>query len=309
MLLSSGGFAVYRYESNVFNLLAPRFGGMRSREDRKQLMKVWLNSELFQRSGLDAQTISARIIEEGHSAAQFLRIVMEEIARNQGLERWADCTPEHLLFMEEIKREIPEALFIHIIRDGRDVALSYIKQGWSHPLPWDRDEQLGAAGLYWEWIVRKGRESGKRMGADYVEVRFEDLILRPRETLSGLGEFVDHDLDYDVIQRAGIGSVSEPNTSFGGESEAFNPLKRWAARMSAQELASFEALVGDFLKELGYSPASEKRVQDFRAMRMRATYRILFEAKQWLKTHSPLGRRVRLDRIQISQPHDGEIPQ
>src|SRR5208282_1488193 len=102
-------------------------------------------------------------------------------------------------------------------------------------LPWDRDEALGVAGLYWEWIVRKGREQGKLLGADYREIRFEELIANPREELSKLGEFIDHNLDYDRIQRAGIGSVSQPNSSFAGESPgAFNPVDRWKAKMSSR---------------------------------------------------------------------------
>src|SRR3984893_1282442 len=94
MLLSAGNFAVYRAESNVFNLLAPRFGGMRSSTDRKELLDVWLRSKLFRVSGLDAGEISARIMSDCHSGGDFLRILMQEIARQQAVARWADCTPE-----------------------------------------------------------------------------------------------------------------------------------------------------------------------------------------------------------------------
>ena len=302
MLLSAGGFAVYRFESNVFNLLMPRFGGLRSELDRKELMDAWLNSMLFRVSGLDAEKIAARVLEECRGGRDFLRIVMEEVAQNQGVERWADCTPEHLLYMEEIKRQIPDALFIQIIRDGRDVALSYLKQGWAHPLPWDRKEQLGVAGLYWNWIVSQGRQAGKRLGADYQEVRFEELVTHPQETLARLGDFIDQDLDYETIQRSGIGSVSEPNSSFGTESGSFDPVGRWRTKMSAQEVADFEALVGDRLEDLGYPLASGRRVASVRAMRMRATYFAMFQAKQWMRTHTPLGRMVKLGRIQLETP-------
>ena len=64
MLLSAGDFAVYRTESNVFNLLAPRFGGMRSTSDRTELMKCWLKSKLFRVSGLDGKQIGAKIMAE-----------------------------------------------------------------------------------------------------------------------------------------------------------------------------------------------------------------------------------------------------
>jgi hypothetical protein len=302
MLLSAGGFAVYRSESNVFNLLVPRFGGMRSVQDRKRLMPTWLNSMLFQVSGLDATGITARVMEQCRSGGDFLRIVMETVAQNQGVNRWADCTPEHLLYMREIKRQIPEALFIHIIRDGRDVALSYLRQGWSYPLPWDRNESLGVAGLYWKWIVGRGREAGKDLGADYQEVRFEELVTQPEKTLARLGEFVEHELDYATIQRAGIGSVSEPNSSFGAEAGRFDPVERWRTKMSSTELADFEALVGDRLRELGYPLAAGGQKSNLRAMRLRATYLTMFAVKQWAKTHTPLGRKVQLGRIQIEPP-------
>jgi hypothetical protein len=300
MLLSAGDFAVYRAESNVFNLLVPRFGGLRSAADRQKLLEVWLRSKLFRVSGLDAGEISAKIMAECHGGGDFLRLVMEAVARRQGVDRWADSTPDHLLYMEEIRRQVPDALFVHIIRDGHDVALSYIKQGWSYPLPWDREERLGVAGLYWEWAVRKGREQGRRLGGAYKEVRFEELVANPRETLAQLGLFIDHDLDYDRIQHAGIGSVSRPNSSFvGGSEETFNPVSRWKTKMSSKEIADFEEVVGDFLLDLGYGLSSEARQgKGLRATRLRTTYFAMFEAKHWMKT-TPLGRFTRLGRIGI----------
>jgi hypothetical protein len=298
MLLSAEGFAVYRTESNVFNLLAPRFGGMRSASDRRQLMKHWLGSMLFRRAGIDARQIKAAIMKECRGPGDFLRLVMEAIAREQKVARWADCTPEHLLYMREIKRQLSDALFIHIIRDARDVALSYVKQGWSHPLPWDKNERLGVAGLHWEWLVRQGRKQGRALGADYREVRFEELVRNPVRTLSQLGEFIEHDLDCDRIQRAGIGSVSQPNSSFTAESDGgFNPVGRWKTKMSAQEIAAFEDLVGDFLQELQYPVASQKR-QSLRAARLRSTYFSMFMAKHWARRTS-LGKLVRLQHIEV----------
>jgi hypothetical protein len=298
MLLSAGGFAVYRSESNVFNLLVPRFHAMRSAADRKELLDVWLRSKLFRVSGLDAGEISTKIMAECHGGGDFLRIVMQEIAHQQGVGRWADCTPDHLLYMQEIKRQIPDALFVHIIRDGRDVALSYARQRWSYPLPWDRNERLGVSALYWEWAVRKGREQGKRLGADYREVRFEELITNPQQSLEQLGLFIDHDLDYDRIQRAGIGSVSKPNSSFAGESEEiFNPVARWKTKMSLDQIGGLEELIGEALLELGYDLTSDRRMS-LRSARLRATYLALFRAKHWMKA-TPLGRFVHLRNLEV----------
>jgi len=48
-------------------------------------------------------------------------------------------------------------------------------------------------------------------------VHYEDLVQNPRETLARIGEFIEHDLDYDRIQQVALGSVHNPNSSFRGD--------------------------------------------------------------------------------------------
>ncbi len=293
MLLSSGGFAVYRAESNAINLLEPRFGDLSVKRNRERLVEAWLNSKLFWRSGLDAEVIKARILLECRNGGDFLCIVMGEIARSQGVERWADCTPEHLLYLARIKETIPDALIVHIIRDGRDVALSLGKQKWIHPFAWDRQHPLLAGALYWEWMVRKGREDGRKLGNDYCEVRFEELIQDPRTVLFRLGEFIEHDLDYDRIREIGIGSVSEPNTSFRPANVSeFNPVGRWRDVIPTEELKLLEALIGGTLGELEYPLAVGQQSTPKRLCPrcMRSLYLNYFDLKLWLKARTPLGR-------------------
>jgi hypothetical protein len=294
MLLSSGGFAVYRTESYVFNVIVPRFGDLSDSENRRRLWKTWVRSYQCRVSGIDPQQIEARVIEDCRNGGDFLRIVMEEIARKQGVERWAECTPEHLLYLDQIKRELPNAKVIHIIRDGRDVALSYVKQGWMHPLWWDKQDELLVAGLYWKWIVNKGRKNGREISPDYMEIHFEDLVNRPQEILLKISDFIDHPLDYDKILRSAIGSVSKPNTSFepSPEDNGFNPVGRWRKKFTPQDLARFEALVGDLLEELGYPLASNWREKagGHGLKRLRAGYPLYFDVKLWLKSRTPLRR-------------------
>jgi hypothetical protein len=294
MLLSSGNFAVYRTESNVINLLEPRFGDLSVPRNQRRLLDAWCNSRLYTLSGLDKPELEARVMAECRNGGDFLRIIMEEMARKQGVERWADTTPEHLLHLERIKETIPNALVIHIIRDGRDVALSTDKLAYIRRLPWDRRPSVMVAGLYWEWMVNKGREGGRKLGDDYVEIHFEDLIGQPHETLTKLGKFIEHDLDYDRIQQVGIGSVSAPNTSFPGEPqrEEFSPIGRWTTQYSPEDLAMLEGLVGKTLQELGYELATRDSawLQRPDLRRARAMYRAYFESKLYLKAKTPLGR-------------------
>ena len=64
MLLSAGGVAVYRAESNAINLLEPRFGDLSVRRNKEKLMEAWLHSKLFRVSGLHAESIRAKVIAE-----------------------------------------------------------------------------------------------------------------------------------------------------------------------------------------------------------------------------------------------------
>jgi hypothetical protein len=299
MLLSAGNFAIYRVESNALNLLEPAFGDLSIVRNRRQLLQAWYNSRLYTRSGLDKETIDKAVMTgECRNGGDFLRIVMSEVAASQGVQRWADTTPEHLLYLHRIKQTIPDALFIHIIRDGRDVALSTDRQNYVKRLPWDHKPSKMAAGLYWEWMVNKGCRDGRALGADYIEVHFEDLIRQPRETLAQLGKFIEQELNYDQILKVGIGSVSAPNTSFWqaplgkGSDGSFNPIGRWREGYSAEELAMLEGLVGDTLQEAGYNLASTSQNARHRAdlTIMRATYRSYFDMKLYLKAKTPLGR-------------------
>ena len=287
---------MYRAETHVFNLIAPKFGDLNVAHNRQRLLKQWLQSKFFKVTGLGATEIHDKIMAECHSGGDFLRIIMEEVARKQGVDRWAECTPEHLLYLREIKRELPHALVIHIIRDGRDVALSLAKQKWIQPLPWDRSKNVLVAALYWQWVVQRGREGGRQIVPDYAEVQFEDLVNEPAKTLAKLGKFIHHDLDYERIKKVGVGSVNTPNTSFEYQRKGdFNPIGRFKQELATRDLARLEALIGNSLEDFGYvltTSAEERQKTNLESSRMSEMYRLLFEAKHWLKSNTPLRRLV-----------------
>jgi hypothetical protein len=302
-LLSAGGFAVYRGYLPVYKMLIPRFGSLDRLENRKRAMDAWVRSKGFLRAGLDTEPLIAKVLNECRTGGDFIRIVMSEVARSQNVARWAVYDPDNLLYVEKIKADLPEALFIHIVRDGRDVALSLSKMGGFKPLPWNRKAKgLLPSALYWEWMVRKGRQYRHRIPADYIEVRYEELVSEPRPTLRMLGEFLDHDLDYVRIQNTGLGSLRESNSSFAGDNDRSHPANRWKEKLSSHDLASIEALVGECLEELGYplgSPA-QARKPGLREMCMRAFYFNLLDAKLWLKTRTSAGRLANLEALEIS---------
>jgi hypothetical protein len=302
-LLSAGGFAIYRGYLPVYKMLIPRFGNLSKPDNRNKLLQTWLRSKGFRRSGLDAGQLTARVMNQCRRGGDFIRIVMSEIARSQNLARWILYDPDNLLYIPAIHADIPDALFVHIIRDGRDVALSLSTMGGFKPFPWNREAKgLVPSALYWEWMVRKGRQHGLRLQGDYFEVRYEELVSDPRTALRKLADFLDHDIDYDVIQRASLGRLRDPNSSFLEENDRRSPVNRWREKLSSREVASVEATVGEYLEELGYplSSPEDAREPGLRETFARAFYFNLLNSKLWLKIRTPAGKLANLKALELS---------
>src|SRR5215469_11585743 len=169
-------------------------------------------------------------------------------------------------------------------------------------MPWHRTQgSLEATALYWEWMVRKGRHYGSRIPGDYIEIRYEDLISAPQQTLNLLGEFLGQVLDYNRIQSARLGRLSESNSSFRGERDGPGPLNRWRERLSHEEIVLLESMVGICLEELGYVLATSKaeRNPGLRQRWMRLLYFNMLNGKFWAKTKTPLGRLANVEAMEL----------
>jgi Sulfotransferase family len=309
MLVAAGGFAIYRKETH-FYAIAPRFPNLQSARYHQTFMREFLRGSLGKVPGVDVEPHVKNALGQCTNTGDFLPRLMESITRAQGAERWVEATPTHVLHIKEIKRAVPDALFVHVIRDGRDCAISTDKQRWLGTLPWDSHRSLGVAALYWEWQVRRGRADGFASPGQYIEIRFEDLIADPRVTLRQVGLFIDHDLDYDRILRNPVHSMIQPNTSFRESlgSQDFNPVGRWKDKCSPEDVRLCEMLVGASLRELGYplAFAEDRRRPTLAASAMRALYPRHFTTKHWLKTRTPLGRMLTKTTLWALQPRANE---
>lgn len=290
MLLSAGRFVRYRSETHVFDTLAARCGGMRTASDRRRAADIWLKSDAHRLTTLPSDDVRRLIETKCQNTGDFLRLIMEAMGRRQRMPRWADTTPKHLLHMTEIRSQIPNALFIHVLRDGRDVAASMGQQRWVRPWPPDRKRPALAAAAYWRWIVERGRSAGRRLGESYSEVRYEDLVTAPVETLRRLGRFIQQTLDWEMIQRVGIGSVSTPNTSFPDSKGGF--IRRWQTELSVADANDVDSMLAPTLRSLGYTSEATGRAVGLAAREKSYTAR--FVVRNWLNCHTPLGRSMNL---------------
>lgn len=303
-LLSSGYFPVYRAESLVFEVLIPRFGNLGDPVNRSKLLACWLRSQQFRRSGLDAKVVRQKVMASAGNGGQFLSIVMDEMARAGGFLRWAVWGPTNILHMPLIKKQIPDALFIHVIRDGRDVACALDRKRYIRPFPLKTGDRLLASALHWMWSTRIGRLCGNELRQDYLEVQFEDLVERPALAVERIGAFISQKLDYEKICRAAIGALRMPNTSFPEEYQlgSFSPVGRSARLLSDERLEQLERVTGDLLTELGYPlHCRERRHPSLRLDLTRFLYFTLWDLKEWLKAATPLGRLVDMSGLHLDE--------
>ena len=207
------------------------FPDLSSPAARDRFLQEYLAGYLGHVRGLAVEPMIRAALAESTTIGDFLPRLMARITEAQRMDRWLEGTPAHVLCMESIKASVPDALFVHVIRDGRDCALSTARQYLVAPLGLDRRRATGVAALYWEWMVRAGRTYGGRDPADYHEVRFEELVGEPQRALEGVGRFIGHTLDFERIAQSRVHALKQPNTSFREERAkgCFNPVGRWKA--------------------------------------------------------------------------------
>lgn len=308
ILLASGGFAVYRGYIPIYKTLIPHFGAIGNIHNRKRIIDTWIRSKGFARSGLEEQDLIQKLLSGAHNGGDFISIIMGEISQKQGADRWAVYDPDNLVRIPNIKADIPDALFIHIIRDGRDIALSLRKMGGFTPFPWSRQTRsLLETALYWEWMVRKGRAYGREIPSDYIEIHYEDLVNDSASTLAQLSKFLDHDLDYERVRQDGLQRKS--NSSFLGEMKpgSDSPVHRWKQRLSPAEVLTLERHVGSCLVEFGYDlsvPEAQGQTHWWHAGTS-AIYRRFLDTKLWLKHHTPMSRLANLSELEFREQSSG----
>jgi hypothetical protein len=127
------------------------------------------------------------------SIADWYGAMQDDYAHRRGKVRWADKTPRYALIMDFLDQLFPDAKFIHIIRDPRDVVLSHRK----------RFGYVAAVKAVRKWpvYVATASATGQRLGPErYLEVRYEDLVADNDKELRRVFEFIDEPWDPIVLE-------------------------------------------------------------------------------------------------------------
>ena len=205
----------------------------------------------FERMGIPSDALRESIrVQPPETYTAAIRSVYHEYASSREKTRYGDKTPIYILHLPLLSSLFPEAKFVHIIRDGRDVTRSFMDGGWT--------ERIEDGALYWKLQVRRGRSAGSRLGPGrYREVRYEELVDDPASVLSSLCSFLDLEYDpqmlsYQETAHRWASASRDPNRHRNLLREPTKGLRDWRTQMSPAELAVAEYLIGDLLSELGY---------------------------------------------------------
>ena len=156
---------------------------------------------------------------------------------------WVEKTPRNVFQVETLLKMLPDLRFVHVIRDGRDVAISMLK------LEATPDTIIECARL-WASYVRAGRSACRRHPQSCIEIRYEELVTDPEPVLERLCAHlgiapVPAMSELDAIK------VSLFAENWGSEAPTTAPLGRWR-RHPGFPTDEFKAVAGDLLVELGY---------------------------------------------------------
>lgn len=175
-------------------------------------------------------------------------------ARAHGAERWGDKTPIHLTHVSLLADAFPEAVFVHVVRDPRDVAASL------RDVEWGPDGLVAAADRWRRWVVRGRRQLGALGPGRHIELRYEELAAEPERVLRSLLPTLGLPWDAAVLDHparaAELLATTPAATDHGSLREPVTAgLRDWRRDMPAGDVAVVEAVVGRALVDLGYSPS------------------------------------------------------
>jgi hypothetical protein len=200
------------------------------------------------------------------SVSEGIRAFYRLYAQKHGKFRSGDKTPLYALEMPAIRSLLPEAHFIHIIRDGRDVALS-LRNTWFAP-----SKDIAALARYWVRIVTTARAEG-RNSSSCSELRYEDLLADTEGNLRAICQSLQLEFHPCMLEywrdsrkrleehegrhrRDGTVVVTRDQRLEQQRLTTYPPqLNRaggWRQALSAQEAKTFSDVAGRLLEELGY---------------------------------------------------------
>ena len=209
---------------------------------------------------VDPEAVRGRL-RPGMSLGEAIGAVYQTYAAAHGKARWGDKTPMYMQYLPLLERLFPEALFLHLVRDGRDAAASYLQvpsgivtESWGNPT------SVADFAYLWRTEVHAARELGGRVGPGrYHEVGYEQLVDSPAEVLEQVCSFAGLPWEPDMLGYAEEVDVSARPHQQNLKRPPTKGLRNWRTELEPGDVARFEEVAGDILAASGYELADPAR--------------------------------------------------
>lgn len=209
--------------------------------------RLGISDATFERASLRARTYQ-----------EFVSLLYTEFSRMYGKSLGGEKTPDYVRHLPFLYELFPWAKFVHIIRDGRDVALSTLQWARSDKGPgkyalW-REDPVAVCALWWRWQVQSGRAARRILPPDRcLEVKYEEFVRDSEGVLRSVTDFLRISFAEEML-RFNEGRIREKE-GLSAKKAWMAPtpgLRDWRTQLDDRSIELFEALSGDLLKELGY---------------------------------------------------------
>ncbi len=192
-------------------------------------------------------------LREGMTTSEAIAAIFETYAERQGKPRWGDKTPLYMQQLPLLERLFPDAIWVHLVRDGRDAALSFLElpEGFSGKT-WALPRTVPQFAARWRTEILAARKLGRNAGGRYLELRYEELVDEPERSLRLVCEhaslpweegLLDHTRPSDTAHMPEHRNLAQPPTP---------GLRDWRSQLSRDDALAFEQVAGDVLESSGY---------------------------------------------------------
>jgi hypothetical protein len=285
------------YESFFVTQLAHRHGSRPQLDDflddlgRLRTLREWQ---------ISAEDVRPRL-HRGMTTGEAVAAVFETYAEKRGKPRWGDKTPLYMQHLPLLERLFPDALWVHLVRDGRDAALSFLglPPGFSGRT-WAQPRTAAQFAARWRVEIEAARRLGRRAPGRYLELRYEELVTEPELELRQICDFASLPWEPEMLDYAGSADVAQMPEHRHLAQPPTPGLRDWRNEMAPGDARAFEEVAGDVLRESGYElldgsvpyPTPRGRLELARFRALSSSWNTVAAGYQrsplWRRAHPPL---------------------
>jgi len=225
----------------------PMYGDLNDDGNLRALVEHILRERWFERCGkwgfaTDVDAVFADVKSRTYRGV--LDATFGQLAKHFGHTRWGDKTPEYTHHLATIGELFPDAQYIHMVRDGRDVALSVSNRYWGH-------KNVYCAAHEWKHEVSQVDAFTDTLRGDQViEISYEGLLANPVDTFAKIVGFLEIDDSKGTLRH-------RIENELPGDLNRGN-FDKWKTQWSQQQQLSFERIACDVLARHGYDTILEE---------------------------------------------------